>query len=65
MRAYKAITFGEGISCTLAEFKKSFAPLLIRLSDKEVREAHKAATKGNGKLSNSATKSEKTNASKD
>ncbi len=65
MRSYKHITFSEGISCTLTEFKKTFAPHLIRLSESEVKEAHKAATKGNGKLSDSTKKSVKANTSED
>lgn len=65
MRTYKAITFCEGLNCTLAEFKKAFEPLLIGLSVKEVKEAHKAATKGNGKLSNSTSEGEDSNSSKD
>lgn len=65
MRRYKNISFAEGISCTLGEFKKDFAPHLKKLSEAEIKEAHKAATKGNVKLSNSPKKSKKTNTSKD
>lgn len=65
MRSFKQITFAEGISCTLSEFKKTFAPHLKKLSDDEVKEAHKIATKGNGKLSNSNNKSSKTNSKED
>lgn len=55
MRTYKHIQFSEGIQCTLTEFKKIFAPHLIRLSDSEVKEAHKVATKkSDDKLSDSA-----------
>jgi len=49
MRVYKSISFSEGIKCSLAEFKKDFAPLLKGLSSSEVKQAHKSATKGNGK----------------
>lgn len=59
MRVYKSISFAEGISCTLSEFKKDFAPHLKKLSDSEIKEAHKAATKGNGKLPGSTAKSKK------
>lgn len=65
MRSYKNITFAEGISCTLSEFKKTFAPHLKKLNESEVKEAHKEAIKGNGKLSNSSKKGDKTNTSED
>ena len=64
MRAYKHIQFAEGIKCTLSEFKKDFAPHLKRLSDSEIKEAHKAATKGNVKLSNKPTESKKADTEK-
>lgn len=68
MRVYKQISFCEGISCTLAEFKKDFAPHLKKLSEKEIKEAHKAATKGNikkedVKFPRSTGKRKKTNTS--
>ena len=76
MRQFKNITFSEGISCTLAEFKKDFAPHLKKLSADEVKQAHKVATEGNSKpkkgkesdkneLSNSNSKSEEANTSED
>lgn len=60
MRRYKNTTFSEGISCTLAEFKKDFAPHLKNLSESEIKEAFKIATKGNGKLSTGSNKSKGT-----
>ena len=47
MRVFKNITFCEGISCTLTEFKKDFAPHLKGLNAEEVKQAHKVAIKGN------------------
>lgn len=64
MRSFKNIQFCEGISCTLAEFKKTFAPHLRKLSEAEVKEAYTVATKGNGKLSNSTKKGKKSDPSK-
>jgi hypothetical protein len=55
MRVYKTITFAEGISMPLADFKKAFKPLIKDLSANEVKECHKVVTKGNGKLSNSSS----------
>ena len=63
MRSYKNIGFSEGISCTLAEFKKDFAPHLKNLSEAEIKEAHKAVTKGN-ELPRSTNKSKKANTDK-
>lgn len=63
MRSYKNLTFCEGISCTLAEFKKDFAPHLTKLSESEIKEAHKAAVKGNG-FPRGTKKSKKANANK-
>lgn len=61
MRSYKHIQFGEGIKCTLTEFKKTFEAHLKGLNETEVKQAHKIATKGNGKLSNSSKKSKSDN----
>lgn len=60
MRKYKHITFGEGISLPLSEFKKTFASHLKGLSEAEVKEAHKAATHGNRIRSNKKTTKAKT-----
>lgn len=65
MRVYKHIQFADGINISLANFKEVFAAHLVRLNESEVKEAHKIATKGNGKLSNSTKKGKKANASKD
>lgn len=60
MKVYKHIQFGEGISCTLAEFKKTFENHLIGLSDSEVKQAYKVATNGNNtKPSKKVSKSKK------
>lgn len=66
MRVYKHISFCEGINCTLAEFKKAFAPHLKKLSEAEVKEAHKVVTKkkADGKLSDSTEESTEANATK-
>ena len=64
MRAYKNIQFGEGIKCTLTEFKKKFSSNLVGLSEKEVKEAHKVATKGNGNVSRTTQESKETNSEK-
>ena len=63
MRSYKHIQFGEGIQSSLTDFKKTYAAHLKGLSDSEVKEAHKVATKGNAKLSNSISKRKKTDES--
>jgi len=47
MRNYKNISFAEGISTPLANFKKTFAIHLEGLSEEEVKQAHKVATDGN------------------
>jgi hypothetical protein len=65
MRVFKHIQFADGINLSLADFKKTYAAHLIRLSESEVKQAHKVATKGNGKLSNSSNSSKKANTSKD
>ena len=65
MRRFRNIQFGEGISCTLEEFKKIFVNNLKDLSSSEVKEAHKIATKGNGKLQDTPRKSKETKSKKD
>lgn len=62
MKSYKYITFCEGLNCTLAEFKKDFAPHLKSLSESEIKEAHKVAT--NGSNTTTSRKSKKTNTNK-
>lgn len=60
MRKYKHISFGEGISMPLSEFKKTFASHLKDLSDAEVKEAYKVATHGNNTRANKKTPKAKT-----
>lgn len=60
MRQYKHITFSEGISLSLLNFKKDYAPHLIGLSTAEVKEAHKIATHGNRTRANKKTPKAKT-----
>lgn len=45
VRRYKKIEFGERFEGTLTEFKKTFKTHFKYLSDKEVKEAYKVATK--------------------
>ena len=61
MRIFKHIQFSEGVQCTFAEFKKDFAAHLIRLNEKEAKEAYKIATKGNGKSETTVKKSKELN----
>ena len=42
MSKSRNIQFSGGVKCTLAEFKKTYASHLIRLSDSAVKEAYKA-----------------------
>ena len=55
MRKYKHISFGEGISMPLSEFKEKYASHLKDLSDAEVKEAYKVATNGNNTRANKKT----------
>ncbi len=63
MASYKGITFAKGYDRSFADFKKEFASTHIfkgiptEKKEAELKKAYKVAT--NGKLSNSARKSEK------
>jgi len=47
MRKFKNLSFSEGISGSLADFKTQFEALLVGLSADEIKQAYKIATDGN------------------